>query len=97
MPTIVQLIKVIFLLNHAKYSPLTTLSLTTTFSLCQKASFVFKKEFFISKLSIYWKEYLPLKLILSNLIFLLSKKAYSELILDLITSILLHFHPNSFE
>lgn len=56
---ILQFSKVTFSLYHARYSPFTTLFLTTIFFACQKASLVSNTQFSKTESIMYWKEYLP--------------------------------------
>ena len=44
---------------QARYSPFTTLSRTTTFFACQKASLVSKSQWSKTAFRMYWKEYFP--------------------------------------
>ncbi len=54
---------------HARYSPLTVLSRTVTFSPCQNASFVSKMQCSNTAFLMYWKEYLPVKITLRKVRF----------------------------
>ncbi len=92
---ILQLINVRFSENHPRYSPFTILSLTVTFLLCQKASFVSSSQSSISRFSIYWNEYFPFIFTLRSLTFRLSMNKYSDTI-SVSTSVMsCDFQPNS--
>ena len=82
---------------HAKYSPLTTLFLTHTFSLCQKASFVSSTQFSKYASFKYWNEYFPVNSTFSNRTFSARIMKYSLIAFASFTWIFLDIQPNSLE
>ena len=80
-----------------RYSPLTRLSDTLTFLLCQKASLVSRILSLISRVSTYWNEYFPCSSTFWSLSAELSKNGYSAVSLQRSSVRPSDFQPNSGE